>query len=121
MFLNWIDYFTPRHLEMLKFFRDFKPRSLPTKTGEIETFFFTNGDTRKLGVEQAFPDVSLNDNIYNQILADLLTRGLINPNGSDLFYFKDKVKYNVEITKLGQDFLDFITSPIESIDENNME
>ncbi len=121
MFLNWIDYFMPRHLEMLKFFGDFEPKTIPTRTGTTELVFIDKAETKRLSVQEAFPGLSLNENIYNQIFADLLTRGLIAPNAPDMPNFHDKVKYNVTITKLGQQFLDFITSPIDSTDENATE
>ena len=113
MFLNWIDYFTPRHLEMLKLFQDFEPRTLPTKTGTTELFFFNEEETRKLSAQQVFPDLASNENLYNQIFADLHTRGLIKPNQIGVDGFFDKVKYPVHIPRLGQQFLDFITSPID--------
>lgn len=121
MFLNWIDYFTPRHLTMLKFFEDFKPKTLPTKTGTTELVFFNKSESKKLSAQEAFPDLSSNEHVHNQIFADLYARGLISPNTPDSPRFLDKVKYNVLITNLGQQFLDFITSPIDSTDENDTE
>ena len=53
----------------------------------------------------------------DQIFIDLRTRGLIKPKTPDTVSFLKKIKYPDLITKLGKQFLDFITSPIESKDE----
>ena len=120
MFLIYIDFFTPRHLELLKFFKDFRPRT-PSNSGKVHLFFVNIDETRKIEAEQAFPGLSHNENIYNQVFADLFARGLIAPNVPDRPGFLDKVKFDVAVTSLGQQFLDFITSPTDSKDENNTE
>ena len=123
MFLNFIDYFTPRHLEMLKLFRDFEPKTIPTKTGTTELVFFKKEETttrRRLSVQEAFPDLISHENLYDQIFADLYARGLIKPNSPNRVRFLDKVKYDVSIPSLGQQFLNFMTSPIDSTDEGDL-
>jgi len=96
MFLSYIDDFTPLHLQLLSFINDYTSQ---------------RGSFRKQ-IEKAFSDLEANLYIYRSVLADLDSRGLVikgyvgtEPNSTH--------KLRAEITAMGIEFIDFISSPLE--------
>ncbi len=97
MFLGFIDKFTPWHLRVLTYFNmcptNFEPAH---KTGKLF---------------EIFPDLRGQEALFEQIVRDLHTNGLVlsntTPGTATAF-----MPYTGRTTEMGERFLEFITSPL---------
>jgi len=107
MFLNLVDGFTPKHLNILNFFGNpyaiVDQTAYPPNKGVVPT---------KL-LEDSIQAVKDYADFYEQILNDLATRGLINRNALNRTIPLGDIP-KVCLTTLGRQFLEFIQSPISS-------
>jgi hypothetical protein len=107
LFLNFIDILTPSHLRILKAADDplakLKGQDFPLASHD----FKSNQGSVLLA---ALPEFWQRHDLFIQFLADLHNRGLVNRLQSDV---KEDELFQSCTTRLGKQFLAFITSPIE--------
>ena len=119
MFLNFVDSFTPFHLRMLKILNDYEARRPQNRhTGVRIEFVLKSEQSIALPVHKVCPDLWEHQKYYNQALIDLRIRGLAEIRMTDQADFLEKIVY-AQPTKLGEEFLDFIASPITSKDNSD--
>ena len=110
LFLNWIDEFTPMHFKILKFYV-YPPRSMKKEDISLKDW---DKKTPYDLLEHVFPDLKSKRFVFIQIVKDLYSRDLIEINTKSLFAkTKARELFLPYITRLGQTFLHFVTSPIE--------
>lgn len=99
IFLHFVDNFTPWHLRMLKFFENPHP---------IKGYF----------LEAQFPELKGQRDFCNMIAKDLVSGGLISEwISTDIKRSTDSLSELYIRTEIGEQFINFITSPLESGDE----
>lgn len=108
MFINFIDIFTSWHLRILKFI------DKPQEAGTPYQKFSINSESTVL--EDNFPELKGRRAFYEQILKDLFVRGLTNTESLDLAMSLQGI-FTPKTTVMGREFINFVTSPIESDDE----
>ena len=107
IFLNYVDQFTPRHLRILKFFRD--PRAWG-RDHSISYPSWTLGAPSRV-LESTFEELVGQREFYDQIVKDLYSRGLMNTESLHTSMTEDGM-FAARITATGDNFIRFITSPI---------
>jgi hypothetical protein len=112
MFLNFADTLTPLHLRILKFLND--PHEW-CQRNEIACPDLTMGSISSI-LELALPELEGRRELYDQVVKDLFSRGLI---GTDSLHsiMSSAGIFAPRTTDMGKRFIDFVTSPIESDDE----
>ena len=112
IFLNFVDSFTQGHLKMLKILNDYEARYPQNKHTGVQVEFVDKlaRDTILPG-HKVFPDLESSQSFYDQALKDLRIRGLIEIRMSDEATLLQKIIYT-QLTKLGKEFIGFISSPI---------
>lgn len=109
VFLNFIDSATPWHLIILKYFNN------PVEWGKKHGVNFPNIPVGSLssGLELAFPELQGKRETYNLFAKDLFNRGLL---GTDSLHtsLSEGAIFASQTTSLGKQFLDFISSPLET-------
>jgi hypothetical protein len=106
MFLNFVDSFTPWHLRLLKFFDD------PARWAEenkIQYPPWSAGAPSKV-LEFVFEELHGKREFYDQLVKDLFARGLMNADSLHAMMTAQGMTAS-RTTKIGKEFLDFITSP----------
>jgi hypothetical protein len=109
MFLNCIDYLTPLHVLVLKYFES------PTqwvKDKNIRTDNYAMGGAITI-FDIAFPELAEKKDFAKQIVSDLSDRGLAGNWESMHTMTNADGMYAPRITSLGKQFLAFISSPIK--------
>ncbi len=109
MFLNFVDTFTPWHLIILKFFDN--PQEWGRKSGITYPNRTMGGPSEVL--EYAFPELRGRRDFYDQIVKDLFIRGLMNTESLHVTMTSQGMLAS-RTTSMGKQFINFITSPIES-------
>jgi hypothetical protein len=113
MFLNFIDGLTPWHLRVLKFIDD------PLEWGKSNNIPYLNlssgGPSNVL--EHTFPELKGRRDFYDLIVKDLFNRGLMNTESLHGM-MTEQGMYASRTTKMGKQFLKFITSPIQNNDKD---
>lgn len=100
IFLHFIDTLTPLHIRTLKFFENPHP---------IKSYF----------LEAKFPELKGQRDFCNMIAKDLVSGGLISElMPTDTGRSPDILSELYIITEIGKQFINFITSPLESEDED---
>ncbi|OFV67934.1 MAG: hypothetical protein SCAL_000574 [Candidatus Syntrophoarchaeum caldarius] len=112
MFLNFVDTFTPWHLRILKFFDN------PQEWGRRVGITYPNWPTGSLStvLEHTFPELRGRRDFYDQVVKDLFIRGLMNTESLHGIMTPQGM-FASRTTPLGKQFINFITSPIESDDD----
>jgi hypothetical protein len=107
IFLNMIDTFTPWHIRILKFYQD--PKRWFKKLGKDPVY---NGNPAE-ALLRAFPDLSSKQSLYEQIINDLNSRGLLSLDKPILYTTVTSPGDLSRTTEVGNAFLQFIESPDE--------
>jgi hypothetical protein len=110
MFLNYIDSLTTWHLRILKFFEN------PRGWGKQHGLTFSRcsiGDTPRRILEEAFPDLRGQREFYDVLIRDLFGRGLMNTESLHTTMTEQGI-FSSRVTGIGKQFIDFITSPLDS-------
>ena len=105
IFLNYIDYFTPLHIRLLTYFST--PKNWCKKGWEAvpslkQVMILTEYDV-------AFPELKHYKNFINQLVEDIINRGLLSIREEN----DEEGIYNFKTSSLGNLFLAFINSPKE--------
>ncbi len=101
MFLSFIDTLTPSHLVML---------SLSNGTGGGQRMA---GPDWQKALDNAFPKLADNLAFYRQVIKDLDAKGLVDEH--DILYADvGEHPWPPEITDMGREFIEFITSPLDN-------
>lgn len=108
MFLDFVDSFTTYHLAILKFLDD--PKEWGTKYGITYPDWYRGNISAAL--ELAFPDLRGKREIYDVFITELHSRGLINIEGVHTSMSATGILAS-RTSPVGQQFLAFITSPLE--------
>jgi hypothetical protein len=103
IFLNWIDSFTAWHIRTLFFLNE---RHVEQKEGRLDTRYMTENVVDAL--ISNFPELLGNRDFCAMIIKDLVERGLLSAYSPDLKVV-DRDVYSSYTTKLGKQFLDFIS------------
>lgn len=107
IFLNYIDVLTPWHLRILKFFED--PRVWGEKNGVEYPNNWTSGGPSAV-LEHTFPDLRGERELYDQIVRDLYSRGLMSTDASSLHMtMTESGMFAGRTTALGKNFINFIS------------
>ena len=106
MFLHFVDTLTPWHLRVLKFFED------PASCADVSNIGM--GGLSNV-IERAFPDLRGQREFYDVVFEDLITRGLISKVGLHVTMSGHGLTQK-RTTKMGDEFLAFISSPIPEND-----
>ena len=114
MFLSFIDALTPWHLRVLKFFEN--PRAWGQKQGITYPDWYTGGASTVL--EHTFPELSGKREFYDQLVKDLFSRGLMNTDTLHISV-SGQGMFESHTTAMGQQFISFITSPLQDKDKNS--
>lgn len=110
MFLNFVDFLTPRHLRMLKMLNEFKVKLLPRQARE-RLKFIPKSTTKPAKIDQKLvQELEPQKDFYDQVLKDLRIRGLLEYSMTDESEFTQKIIY-AQPTNLGKRLLAFISSP----------
>jgi len=112
MFLDFVDTLTAWHLRILKFFDN------PQKWGRENGIAYpkwTMGSPSTV-LEHTFSELRERRDFYDQIVKDLFVRGLANTDSLHTTMTSQGM-FASRSTAMGKQFIDFITSPIESNDE----
>jgi len=109
MFLGFVDTLTSWHLRILKFFDDPKEWG---KRNDIKYPDWTMGSLSQI-LEYTFPELKGRRDFYGQIFKDLFARGF---TSTDSLHgtITSQGMFVSHTTNIGKQFIDFITSPIES-------
>jgi hypothetical protein len=107
MFLRYIDELTAWHLRILALFRD-PPKYLAAK-GRGANYYM--GSASQV-LEDAYPELSGKREIYDQIAADLASRGLVGSAGFLHGMMTAQGMVAKRTTVLADSFLDFIADPL---------
>jgi len=108
MFLNFVDSFTPWHLVILKFFDN--PKDWGQRHGISFPSFMIGGSPSTI-LELAFTELSGKQELYDQFVKDLFSRGLMSTDQLHTMMTEGGM-FASRITSMGQQFIRFITSPI---------
>lgn len=111
MFLNFIDSFTPWHLVILKFFDN--PREWGNKH-EVKYPSFMTGSPSTI-LEFSFKELQGKHENYDLFAKDLFSRGLLSTDSLHTS-MTEAGMFAQRTTAIGQQFLSFITSPLEDED-----
>lgn len=111
MFLNYVDSFTPWHLVVLKFFDN--PREWGEKH-EIRYPSYMSGSPSTI-LELTFKELQGKQETYDLFVKDLFSRGLLSTDSLHIS-MTEAGMFAQRTTTLGQQFLSFITSPLEDGD-----
>lgn len=112
MFLNFVDTLTPWHLRILKFFDN--PQEWGRKNSIIYPSWAMGSPSTVL--EHTFPELKERRDFYDQVAKDLFVRGLMNIESLHITITLQGMLAS-HTTDMGKQFIDFITSPIESDNE----
>jgi hypothetical protein len=112
MFLNFVDIFTPWHLRILKLFNN--PQEWGRRNGITYPNWSMGGPSAVL--EHTFPELRGRRDFYDQITKDLFVQGLMNTDSLHTTMTSQGM-FASRTTAMGKQFIGFITSPIESDDE----
>lgn len=104
IFINYIDTLTPWHLRVLKFFEN--PRVWGEGVG-IEYPNWSSGGPSAV-LEHTFPELSGRRELYDQIVKDLHSRGLMNTENLHMTMTESGM-FASRTTELGKKFIKFIT------------
>ncbi|MGD0389424.1 MAG: hypothetical protein ABSC42_10770 [Tepidisphaeraceae bacterium] len=108
MFLHFIDVFTVWHLKLLAFFAN--PQAYLTSLGKGLPQLGYSTPVRH-GIEIAFPDLQRQQDFYDQIWSDLRQRGLVITQPPPGTVTISSPGHRKQTTALGDEFLNFITTP----------
>jgi hypothetical protein len=108
MFLRYIDEFTIWHVRILALFRD-PPKYLAAKG--VRTNYYMGGGSQVL--EDVYPELKGQRELYDQISSDLNARGLFNSPHFLNATMSPQGMVSKRTTPLADRFLDFITSPVD--------
>ena len=111
MFLNFVDSFTPWHLVILKFFNN--PREWGNKH-EIKYQSYMMGSPSAI-LEFTFNELQGKRENYDLFAKDLFSRGLLSTDSLHTTMTEEGM-FASRTTTLGQQFLSFISSPLEDED-----
>ncbi len=107
IFLNLIDRYTPWHLTLLKFFE------MSSKKEQVhdrdKDQFWSILDPTNVIIEQIFEDLRGKQEMYDQIVKDLLSNGLLYLTTSFGVKVTNQRIVSFEMTKMGEEFLEFIS------------
>ncbi|MCX6690846.1 MAG: hypothetical protein NTW33_02035 [Methanoregula sp.] len=106
IFLNLVDGYTPWHLKILHFFNVCRQKSDNHKS-EGSNFSLLGITRDALG--NAFPDLIGKQDIYEQIVKELVSNGLLEITTSYGKKMTDQRMVAFEITEMGKQFLNFIS------------
>jgi hypothetical protein len=106
-FLRYIDELTIWHLRILALFRD-PPKYLAAKG--LGANYYMGSASQVL--EDAYPELSEKREIYDQIAADLASRGLVGSAGFLHGMMSAQGMVAKRTTALADSFLDFIADPL---------
>jgi len=116
MFLNFIDTLTPWHLRVLKFFDN------PIEWGKMQGINYPNWNMGGPAtvLEHTFPELKDRRDFYGQLVIDLFSRGLMSSDNNSLHTtMTSHGMFESRTTNMGKQFIKYITSPFEVI--NNSE
>lgn len=108
MFLRYIDEFTIWHVRILALFRD-PPKHLAAKG--VRTNYYMGGGSQVL--EDVYPELEGQRELYDQISSDLNARGLFNSPHFLHTAMSAQGMVSKRTTPLADRFLDFISSPVD--------
>jgi hypothetical protein len=108
MFLRYIDEFTIWHVRILALFRD-PPKYLAAKS--VRPNYYMGGGSQVL--EDVYPELKGQRELYDQISSDLNARGLFNSPHFLHTTMSAQGMVSKRTTPLADRFLDFITSPVD--------
>jgi hypothetical protein len=105
IFLNLIDRYTPWHLILLHFLAD------PQAHGERQGIEYSQWLGGGLGtvIEFVFPNLKEKQHLYNQIIKDMISDGLLNDGAYLQGILTPSGMLASRITDVGKQFLEFIT------------
>lgn len=103
IFMSYIDTLTPWHLRILSFFRN--PRGWGEKNNIEYPSWSMGGPSTVL--EHTFPELKDNRELYDQIVKDLYSRGLMNIDQLHTTMTENGM-FSSRTTELGNKFIDFI-------------
>ncbi|MGB7129832.1 MAG: hypothetical protein WBD59_03425 [Candidatus Sulfotelmatobacter sp.] len=108
MFVNLVDRLTPLHLRILRFFENPRP---PEQHGTYPTRMHMIGSPARV-LEEGIPGLKGKQELYELVVRDLHSAGLFSVSslGGTV---TGQGMYESRTTKLGDEFLRFITSPSE--------
>lgn len=108
MFLNNVDSLTSSHLKILIYFRDpqgwfqLRKKDIPDMSGGAGA-----------GLELAYPEFVGKKTLYTMIVEELITKGLMQKGVYMSASMSSSGVYSKRTTDFGDDFISFITSPIQ--------
>jgi hypothetical protein len=109
-FLRYIDELTVWHLRLLSFFQNPSAHLAPTN---LRADYFTGGAIASL-LETLYPDLQGKRDFYDQVAADLITRGFINSAPGFLHtMMTSSGVISKRTTALADAFLAFIANPLD--------
>ena len=111
MFISYIDILTVWHIRILVFLSN--PREWFEKNNIIKPNIHMGSTTHLL--EAAMPELKDDKERYNQMIKDLYNRNLVRNDSISGMMTADAM-YQSRTTTTGNQFLDFITSPINDIE-----
>ena len=109
MFLEFVDTLTPWHLRVLKFLDH--PKEWGQKHGIVYPDWSRGGANAAL--EHAFPELQEKRQLYDIFIKDLYSRGLLSTDSLHTMVTGKGILAS-RTTKIGKQFIAFITSPLES-------
>lgn len=108
MFLNFVDALTTWHLRLLKFFEN--PQAWGQKHGISYPSWSIGAPSTVL--EHTFPELRGRRELYNQLVKDLFSRGLMRAVSLDTMMSAQGM-FASHVTAMGKQFIKFITSPLK--------
>lgn len=116
MFIHFIDELRPWHLRVLKFFKN--PKSWGRKHKVTWPGFAVAGGSPSKILEIAFQELKGRHVFYDQLAKDLYSRGLMNTDSLHTT-MTEAGMFTPRITDIGTQFINFITSPLEQVENSS--
>lgn len=110
MFLNAIDRLAPWHLRILDYFKN--PDEYLARKG-LKQDSVSSGAS--YGLEQAFPELKKQQDFYHLVVNDLISMGFLQQGSYLNVMMSQSGVYSKRTTNIGDQFLNFIRSPLEKI------
>ena len=105
LFLNLLDYLTALHLKILIYFND-PPAWFRSQGRPLPSFF---GAPPVSGLEEAISELRDRRDLYDSLIAELYSRGLLNTDGTGMHTIMSTC-FDSRTTTLGKGFLRYISS-----------